>query len=270
MFIPILTAFLVVVAVGLLAAILLSLVFRYFGVEKDQREADLRAMLPGVNCGACGYKGCDDYAKALADGSAKPNLCVPGAATVAEELADYLGVVPEVPKDVVAFVHCNGNCEVAKTDFIYDGIVSCAAATALFGGQYVCKYGCLGFGDCAKACPNDAICIEDGIAHVDTSRCLGCRICTAACPKGIISMVPQETRTVVMCASHDKGAEARKACANACIACRKCEKTCEAGAIKVKDNLAVIDYEICTFCGKCAEVCPTHCIKDVYFPDLGE
>ncbi|MBR2988053.1 MAG: RnfABCDGE type electron transport complex subunit B [Clostridia bacterium] len=270
MFIPILTAFLVVVAVGLVASILLSLVSRYFGVEKDHREAELRAILPGVNCGACGFKGCDDYAKALANGTAKPNLCTPGAAAVAEELAQYLGVEPEVPKDVVAFVHCNGNCEVAKLDYQYDGIHSCSAANAMYGGQFLCKFGCLGFGDCANACPNDAICIDDGIAHVDTSRCLGCGICAAACPKKIITMVPQEARTVVMCRNHDKGADARKACANACIGCHKCEKNCPVGAIKVQNNLAIIDYEICTYCGKCAEVCPTHCIKEVYFPDLGE
>ena len=266
----ILIAFIVVVAVGLLASILLSLVSRYFGIEKDARVAEIRAMLPGVNCGACGYKGCDDYAAAVAKGEAAPNLCIPGAKDVAAELASYLGVKVEPPKDVVAFVHCNGHCDAAKKEYHYDGIVSCAAANALYGGQFICKYGCIGFGDCAKACPNDAICIEDGIAHVDTSRCLGCTLCTTVCPKHIISMVPQETRTVVMCSSHDKGADARKACTNACIGCRKCEKNCPASAITVRDNCAVIDYSLCTFCGKCAEVCPTSCIKNVYFPDLGE
>lgn len=266
----ILIAFIVVVAVGLIAAILLSLVSRYFGIEKDKRASELRAMLPGVNCGACGYKGCDDYAAALAAGKASPSLCVPGAKDTAEELASYLGVKPEPPKDVVAFVHCNGHCDAAKSDFVYEGILSCKAANALYGGSFVCKFGCLGLGDCAKACPNEAICIDDGIAHIDTSRCLGCTLCTTVCPKHIISMVPQETRTVVMCQSHDKGADARRACDNACIACRKCEKNCPVGAIKVENNCAVIDYTVCTFCGKCAEVCPTHCIKNVFFPDLGE
>lgn len=264
------TAFIVVTAVGLLAAILLSLVSKFFGIEKDEKVASLRACLPGVNCGACGYKGCDDYAVALAEGKAAPNLCVPGAKDVAEELAGILGVKAEAPKDVVAFVHCNGHCDAVKVDFIYDGVQTCNAANAVYGGASSCKFGCLGFGDCAKACPNEAICIDDGIAHVDTSLCIGCGMCKAACPKAIISMVPQEARTVVMCSSRDKGADARKACQNACIACRKCEKSCPVGAIKVTDNCAVIDYSICTFCGQCAEVCPTHCIKNVYFPDLGE
>ncbi len=266
----ILLAFLVVTATGLLFAILLSLVSHFFGVKKDEKEAELRALLPGVNCGACGYKGCDDYAKALAEGKAAPNLCIPGAKGVADELAAALGVEAAPVKDVVAFVHCNGNCEAAKPDYTYDGIVSCAAANALYGGQYVCKFGCLGFGDCAKACPNDAICIDDGIAHIDTSRCLGCGICKNACPKNIISMVPQEARTVVMCQNHDKGAEARKACDNACIGCKKCEKSCPSGAITVVNNCAIINYDKCTHCGNCAKVCPTGCIHEVYFPDLGE
>ena len=266
----ILIAFIVVVAIGLIASILLSLVSHYFGIEKDKRVSEIREMLPGVNCGACGFKGCDDYAKALAEGKAKPNLCIPGAKALAEELGAYLGVKVEPPKDVVAFVHCNGHCDAAKKEFKYDGISTCKAANAMYGGRFICKDGCLGYGDCAKACPNDAICVDDGIAHVDTSRCLGCTLCTTVCPKSIISMVPQETRTVVMCHNHDKGADARKACDNACIGCRKCEKNCPVEAIKVKNNCAEIDYSICTFCGKCAEVCPTHCIKNVYFPDLGE
>ncbi len=268
--VDILIAFLVVSAVALIAGILLALISHFFGVEEDQTVKAVRALLPGINCGACGYKGCDDYAAALAEGKAKPNLCVPGAEGVASELGALLGVEVEAPKDVVAFVHCNGNCEATSKKNTYEGISTCRAASMLYGGPEACSYGCLGLGDCAAACPADAICMKDGIAHVDTSRCLGCGLCESICPKKVISMVPQETRTVVMCNNKDKGADARKACSNACIACKKCEKACPEQAIVVKDNLAQIDYTKCTGCGLCVEGCPTGCLKQVFFPDLGE
>ncbi len=268
--IDILTAFAVVVATGLVMGVLLALVSHFFGVEESKKLKEVRACLPGVNCGACGYKGCDDYAAALAEGTAKANLCVPGAEDTANALGTVLGIEVEAPKDVVAFVHCNGNCEATSQKAEYDGISTCRAASMLYGGPEACRFGCLGFGDCAAACPANAICIRDGIAHVDTSRCLGCGLCASICPKKIISMVPQETKSVVMCNNKDKGADARKVCKNACIACKKCEKTCQSGAIAVKNNLAEIDYEKCNHCGACAEVCPTGCLKEVFFPDLGE
>lgn len=266
----ILIAFLVVGIIGLIAAVMIALVSHFFGMEEDQKVKEVRACLPGINCGACGYKGCDDYAAALAEGNAKPNLCVPGAESVAEELGTLLGIEVEPPKDVVAFVHCNGNCEATSERAEYLGISRCSAAAMLYGGPEACQYGCMGFGDCTVVCPAGAICLKDGIAHVDTSRCLGCGLCTAVCPKKLISLVPQETAAAVMCNNKDKGADARKACKNACIGCKKCEKTCPQGAITVENNLARINYEKCTGCGACAESCPTGCLKKVFFPDLTE
>ena len=268
--IAILIAFSVVVAIGLFMGILLALVSRFFGIEESKKLKQIRACLPGVNCGACGYKGCDDYAAALAESTAKPNLCVPGAQDTASALSDVLGIEVEVPEDVVAFVHCNGNCEATSEKAVYDGIRTCRAASMLYGGPESCRFGCIGLGDCANACPNNAICIKDGIAHVDTSRCLGCGMCVSVCPKHIISMVPQDTKAVVMCDNKDKGADARKACKNACIGCKKCEKTCPRGSISVQNNLASINYATCTGCGACTEACPTGCLKSVFFPDLGE
>ena len=265
----IIIAFLVVAGIALLLGILLAAISHFFSVPENPVQQQVRACLPGVNCGACGYTGCDDYAAALAAGGVAPNLCIPGAQAVADEIGAILGVEAVAPvNDMVAFVACNGHCDATDTKAVYHGVSTCVAASMLYGGEGTCVYGCLGFGDCAMACPADAICRIDGIAHVDTSRCIGCGLCTKTCPKGIIRMVPQDAHVAVMCSNKDKGADARKACRNACIGCKKCEKTCPHGAITVVDNLAVIDYAKCTGCGACADCCPTGCLKKVFFPDL--
>ena len=266
----ILIAFLIVGAISLLLGVMLALVSHFFHVPDDPTKEKIRACLPGINCGACGYKGCDDYAAAVAEGSAKPSLCIPGAQAVADEIGSIVGVEAEPFEDVVAFVACNGHCGATSNKADYQGVQTCEAASMLFGGPGACSYGCLGLGDCAKVCPANAICTIDGVARVDTSRCLGCGVCAKACPKGMIHMVPQEATAVVMCNSKDKGVDARKACQNACIACKKCEKACPQEAIRVVDNLAVIDYDKCSGCGACAESCPTGCLKKVFFPDLPE
>lgn len=258
----------IVTAISLVLGVLLALFINLFGIEEDEKVKKIRACLPGVNCGACGYKGCDDYANAIFENKAAPNLCVPGAEKTVEELCDILGVVAEPPKDVVAFVHCNGTCNAVGKKAIYNGVESCAARAMIYGGPDACSYGCLGCGDCATACVANAICIEDGIARVDTRKCLGCGLCVSKCPKRIISLVPQQTKAAVYCSNKDKGADARKACKNACIGCKKCEKTCSFGAITVQNNCAVIDYEKCTGCQKCVSECPTGCLKGVLFPDL--
>ncbi|MBE6836885.1 MAG: RnfABCDGE type electron transport complex subunit B [Ruminococcus sp.] len=270
MLIDILTALVVVVLVGLFFGILLALFVHFFGIEEDETVKRIREVLPGINCGACGFKGCNDYSEALAKGKCKPNLCIPGAEATATAIGEILGVEVEEPVDLVAFVHCNGDCTATVEKAVYEGIKTCKAASAFYGGSKACTYGCIGCGDCAEICVSQAICIADGIARVDTSRCVGCGLCVKECPKQVISLVPQETKTAVYCNSKDKGADARKACKNACIGCKKCEKTCLENAITVINNCAVIDYNKCTGCGVCAENCPTQCLKKVFFPDLPE
>lgn len=259
----ILIAFSVVTLAGLVLGILLALAAHFLFVKEDETVIRVRECLPGVNCGACGFTGCDEYAKALAGGGVKANLCIPGADAVAAKVAEILGVAAEDVVEKTAYVHCNGNCNVTTKKMNYEGINTCLASSMLYGGPDTCRYGCLGCGDCAKVCPVGAICVKDGVAHVDSRICIGCGMCVKTCPKHIIELVPQTAKTVVMCSSKDKGAVARKACKNACVACEKCEINCPENAIVVENNISVIDYSKCTSCGKCAEVCPTHCIKTV-------
>lgn len=266
----ILIAFLVMLAAAIVIGLLLLVCSYFFSVKDNPLKKEIRECLPGINCGACGYKGCDDYAEALAEDGVAPNLCVPGAQSVADEIGRILGVEAEPFKDVVAFVGCNGHCNATFKTAEYEGVQTCAAASMVYGGANSCKFGCLGFGDCAAKCPADAICLVDGIARIDTCRCLGCGMCVATCPKGIISMLSQDTKTAVMCSNTQKGGEARKACKNACIGCKKCEKACPEGAITVTNNLAVIDYDKCKNCGVCVKECPTGCLKTVFFPQKPE
>lgn len=250
----------VVSAVGLVCGIVIAVASKVMEVKEDERVNAIRDCLPGANCGACGYTGCDSYAKALVNGE-KTNLCIPGADAVAKKIADVLGVEAENVVEMVAVVSCNGDCRATGIKQNYEGSPSCAAASLIYGGTGKCVFGCLGYGDCMNACPNDAICVSDGVARIDTSRCTGCGQCAKACPKHLIILVPDVRQTIVRCSNKEKGALARKKCANACIACKKCENTCKHDAIHVINNVAVIDFEKCVDCGECSKVCPTGVIR---------
>jgi len=247
-----------VVAIGLICGGILAVASKVMAVEEDERFPIVRDCLPGANCGACGYAGCNEYTNALLSGEEERiNLCIPGADATARKLSEAL----EVPfQDVVeqVSISCCRGCDAATADkMLYQGIETCAAAKLLFGGKASCVYGCIGLGDCVHACPQHAIRIEDNLAIVNTSMCTGCGLCTKPCPNGLFQMMPDTARVVVHCKSTRKGAETRKTCANGCIGCKKCEKECPSEAIKVVDNLARIDYDKCTNCLHCAEVCPT-------------
>ena len=257
---PIVSAAFVVVVIGAVCAIMLVLASKFFAVEENEMTQKVRDCLPGANCGACGYAGCDGYAKAMAEDREKPNLCIPGGDTVAKQLSDVLGVDFEDVAAQVAVVHCNGNRSTAKAKNDYEGIRTCAAAKLYYGGQGSCVNGCIGFGDCVEACPQNAICVDNGVARVDTRSCVGCGVCISACPKGLISLMADKESVLVLCKNTEKGAVVRGQCESGCIGCKKCEKNCETGAIKVVNNLAVVDYDKCTRCNKCAENCPVGCI----------
>ncbi len=262
MFEVIISAVLPVAGIGFVAALLLVFASAVMGTKVNEKEAAVRECLPGANCGACGYSGCDAYAKAVAEGNGvAPNLCRPGGPEVAKQVAAILGVEAEEAAPVVAFVHCGGDCFHNGEKADYQGIRSCAAAKMLYGGKGACSVGCLGCGDCAKVCPVDAICVENGLAHVDPRTCIACGLCTKECPNNLISLVPKTEQAVITCSNHEKGAVVRKECKNGCIACMKCQRNCPAEAITVVNNLAVIDYDKCTGCGVCVEGCPVGCLE---------
>ena len=257
----IIIATVIVGVVGLIVGLFLGIAAISFKVEVDEREEAILEVLPGNNCGGCGYAGCSGLAAAIVKGEAPVNACPVGGEAVGNKVAEIMGVEAQAGNKMVAFVHCKGDCNKAKTDYKYYGVEDCSmVAFVPGGGPKTCNYGCLGYGNCVKACPFNAIHIVDGIAVVDKEACKACGKCVAACPKNLISLVPYDAKHIVACSSKDKGPVAMKACDVPCIGCGLCKKNCPSGAIEVVDNHAVIDQEKCTKCGKCAEVCPKKCI----------
>ena len=250
---------------GFVFAVILTIAAKVFFVPVDETVIKLREQLPGANCGGCGFAGCDDYASALAADpeGVGPNKCPVGGADCAAALAAILGMEAGSAEPQVATVMCNGNAQAVKSLLEYQGLTTCSAASTLYGGMNQCKYGCLGLGDCTRACNFDAIKICDGVAVVARDLCTGCGACASACPKHVIRIAPAKNKVVVQCHSEDKGAVTRKACSNGCIACGKCTKVCKFEAITVENNHAYIDPEKCKNCGLCAKECPTGAINNM-------
>lgn len=257
------TAVLIVTVTGVLCAVLLVVAAKFMHVAEDPRVGEVTAALAGANCGACGYAGCADYAKAIVENGAPINLCTPGGATSLANVSAIMGVEGGALEKLKAVVICQGDNEKAKSKYAYEGVKSCAAASGLFGGDKACPFGCLGYGDCVLACKFDAIHVENGVAKVDQAKCTGCKACATVCPKKIIIMQKASDQPVVLCKNTFKGAVVRTQCTVGCIACTRCVRECPVNAIYMEDNLAHIDHEKCINCGKCIEVCPTHCIKAI-------
>ncbi|MBR7010959.1 MAG: RnfABCDGE type electron transport complex subunit B [Oscillospiraceae bacterium] len=250
----------VIGVIGVIVGAGLVFTGKKFRVIVDEKEAAVREVLPGNNCGACGYAGCDAMAAAIAQGEAPANGCPVGGSPVAEKIAAIMGVDAGSVVRKVAFVRCKGSCEVTKNQGNYIGVQDCAAAVRCGLALKDCDYGCLGLGSCVKACPNDAIVIRDGVAVVNRNRCIGCGLCAKACPKGLIELVPETNLVMVQCSNKDRGPQVKAVCSAGCIGCMLCTRQCETGAITVTNNLAHIDYAACTQCGKCAEKCPAKVI----------
>lgn len=254
------TPVLIVGIIGLLAGVILAVASVVMAVPKDEKAEALEEILPGANCGACGYSGCSGYAKAMAEGTAQPGLCSPGGAAVAAECAELLGTGSVTVERKTAVVHCMGSHDNTDDKMIYDGIESCAAAALLAGGVSACAYGCMGLGDCVRACGYGAVTVCNGLAKIDPDLCKACGKCVSACPKGLLSLAPVKKVAVVRCSSCAKAKDVMAACKVGCIGCGKCARTCEAGAVTVTNGLAHINPEKCTACGKCIDACPRHVI----------
>lgn len=258
-------------AIGVTAAIILYFVAQKFKVIEDPRIDQVEEILPGANCGGCGYPGCRGFAEATVKAEELDGLfCPVGGAETMSDVAKCLDkeVIAQTPK--IAVLKCNGTCDNRPKHNKYDGAQSCAIQAALYSGESGCQYGCLGCGDCVSVCNFDAIYMgEDGLPKVINDKCVACGACVDACPKDIIELRnkgPKDRRVYVACSSKDKGGIARKACSAACIGCMKCAKECPFDAITVENNLAYIDFEKCKLCRKCVAVCPTGAINETNFP----
>lgn len=257
-------AALIIGAIGIFIGVFLGVAGLKFKVETDPREEEVLNALPGNNCGGCGYPGCSGLAAAIVKGEAPANACPVGGDPVGQKVAQIMGIEAEESTPMTAYVHCQGTCDRAKTDYEYTGVEDCRVlAFVPGGGPKACDSGCLGYGTCVKECPFDAIHIVNGVAVVDKDKCKACGKCVAACPKHLISMMPKSAQIAVACCSADKGPVAMKVCEVACIGCGICVKNCPNQAIKVENFHAIIDYDKCTGCGICKEQCPKKSIVEV-------
>jgi Na+-translocating ferredoxin:NAD+ oxidoreductase subunit B len=257
---------------GVVAAVILYFVAQKFKVYEDPRIDAVEAVLPGANCGGCGYPGCRGFADAFVKADDISALfCPPGGNDTYAAAAKVVGKDAVAQDPMIAVVRCSGSTEHRAKTSVYDGATSCKVATSLFSGDTGCQFGCLSLGDCVAVCTFDAIYIDQatGLPVVIEDKCTACGACVKACPKFIIEMRkkgPKGKRIFVSCINKDKGAVAKKACAVACISCNKCVKVCPHDAIVVENFLAYIDFSKCKLCRKCTEECPTGAILEVNFP----
>ena len=253
----ILLAFFCFAVISVVLGAILAIASKVFAVETDERAEKILDLLPGANCGGCGYTGCAALAEAILKGEAPVNACASLSKEACDKIAEIAGVTStgEAVKKR-AQVMCSGTHELAVKKYVYAGINDCVSANKLSGGDKLCPNGCIGLGTCAAACKFGAIHIINGVAAVDYEKCVACGVCVSACPKHIIQLVPFDAKHWVGCASIDKGAVTRSYCDVGCIGCKLCEKACHTGAIKVENNLASIDYSLCDGCDACVEKCP--------------
>jgi Na+-translocating ferredoxin:NAD+ oxidoreductase RNF subunit RnfB len=252
---------LVLGALGVTFGALLAFASIKFFVKTDERVSRIREILPGANCGGCGYPGCDGYADGIVNGGAKTNLCAAGGAALANGIADIMGVEGETPIPVRAFLKCKGSPALSKRNAIYEGIMDCRSAAVVPGGSpNACPFGCIGLGTCVKVCVFGAMSIVDGLATADPVKCIGCGTCVANCPKSVLRLIPRASNVQVVCNSNWRGPDVKKACSVGCIGCGICAKVCPEGAIAVERNLASVDASKCVNCGACVAKCPTKSI----------
>lgn len=254
---------LIFAVLGILAGTLLTVASKVFEVKTDERIEAAAAALPQINCGSCGYSGCSDYAEAVVTKGAPCTACKPGGSQTAAKLAEIMGISAQEVESEVAFVRCKGDCNVTKHKYVFDGVPSCAASNRFFNGSKECSSGCLGYGDCVKVCPRNAISIIDRIAVIDPAVCIGCGLCAKECPNNLIVVRRASQVFETACSSIDPGKITRKTCKVGCIGCGICMRKCPEKAITVSENHASIDYSKCSGCGICQQSCPMKAIVNL-------
>ena len=237
----------------------------FFAVPSDPLADSIREALPGANCGACGFAGCENYAVAVAAGKAGISSCTVGGPAVAEKLAALTGKSGESVQQIVAVLACQGSYLHAPQKGSYTGIETCRGAKISTGGTKLCAWGCLGFGDCVKACVFGALGFnkEKGLPVIDYAKCTGCRMCMNECPQGIIKGISGDQKgAMTLCSNLNPNRQlVAKSCKIACIKCSLCVKNCPQQCIDLSSNIPVVDYTKCNSCGTCAEKCPTKVFK---------
>ena len=257
----ILVTAIILTTLGLLVGIFLTIASKSLEVKEDELLINIRNCLPGTNCGGCGYAGCDSLATAIFNNEAKGNECVVGGKDVSDKIAKLLNKEISTADKKIAFVHCNGNCDNVNKIYNYVGEKSCRLLYNLpTNGDKSCRFSCIGYGDCIKVCNFNAINLVNGVAVINGENCVGCGQCINVCPAKIIELVKFDKKHLVRCNNKNKGVVAKNECKTSCIACSLCEKNCPKNAIKVVDNLANMNYDLCDDCGVCHEKCPTKAI----------
>ena len=246
---------------GLAAGVLLAAASKIFFVKRDETVEKINEVLPGINCGACGFSGCEGYAEAVAQGRAACDMCKTGGTEAVQKISLIMGVDADISEPETAVVRCSGDCEAAAVKYDFEGVKSCAAAEMLYSGYKKCTSGCMGYGDCVSACPHGAISLINGVAVVDDRRCVGCGICVKMCPNGLITLRRRSAKLDYLCMSKLPARQTIDACKNGCIACKQCVRVCPSGAVKIVDDHAEIDYSLCTGCGLCEQKCKRNVIK---------
>lgn len=252
---------LIVAVIAVVIVVLILIVGKVFHVDTDQTVVKILENLAGANCGGCGCSGCSGFAAKLACGEGDLNACHVTSQEGKQEIAKLLGIELKEEESSVSIVRCNGGIH-AKDAFLYRGAPTCKDNASLQGGSKVCKYACLGCGDCVAACTERALTIVDGVCRTNPDACIECGACMLACPRGLIERIPESAAVYVACSSKCKGKEVMDACTVGCIACGLCAKKCPQQAITMIDNLPVIDYSKCTSCKNCISVCPRKTIVE--------
>jgi electron transport complex protein RnfB len=252
--------------IGLFFGIGLALAAHKFAVEANPKVEAVLEVLAGAQCGGCGYPGCEGYAEAVVnDPDVPPNLCYPGKEAVAEAVAEITGKKMVKMEDMVAAVRCSRLEGDVRKKHDYIGHGSCTAASLAFGGPQGCNYACVGLGECADACPFDAITMVDDFPVVDPQACVGCGTCVRTCPKNIIELIPLKARVWVPCSTQDPGKKVKEVCEVGCISCKMCVKVCPAKAVSLENNVVKIDHKACMAYGpECGEICVEKCPRDIF------